>query len=200
MSHPTILADLFRKHGSDKADHGYATIYEKIPEPKRLLEIGVYKGASLRAWCEWWPKADVLGADTFERGKCPTDFSPMGRQAVVLADSRTDDFSKYYESDYGPNLIIDDGSHKPRDQAATFRNLWPLLAPGGYYFIEDVLPIDLLGEDALPPWFAKRKSNFSMAAFLEFANAIGGKGELKRHDFRAQSGKPDSVLLEIRKP
>jgi hypothetical protein len=35
-------------------------------------------------------------------------------------------------------VIIDDGSHASFDQQMTFRELWPLLADGGWYFIEDL--------------------------------------------------------------
>lgn len=188
---------MFVKHGTDKATHGYAEVYEKLLEPfcnrwMRCLEVGVFNGASLRAWREYLSNAEIIGIDIMVRNSRPL----TGGCEVVKGDSRSDDFSALRRFD----VIWDDGSHKPRDQAATLTNLWPLLGPGGRYFIEDVLPIDLLG-DELPPWFAKQRNDFSMEAFLELANAIARTGgNLTRHDFRATSGKPDSVLLEIRKP
>ena len=100
-------------------------------------------------------------------------------------------------------LIIDDGSHKPRDQAATLKNLWPLLAPGGVYVIEDVVPVDVIGEDHLPEWFRRKpqQGHFTMAAFLELACAVSATGApWQRHDYRHLSGKPDSVLIVLRKP
>ncbi len=36
------------------------------------------------------------------------------------------------------DAIVDDGSHRWEDQLTTLGNLWPFLAPGGLYFIEDV--------------------------------------------------------------
>jgi hypothetical protein len=35
-------------------------------------------------------------------------------------------------------VIIDDGSHASFDQQMTFREFFPLLAEGGWYFIEDI--------------------------------------------------------------
>lgn len=189
------LQQLFEKHGTDKAAHGYAAVYEKLSPPARMLEVGIFKGASLRAWREWWLDAKIYGMDTFDR----CDVAPQSCGAyLVSGDSRND-------RPACPNFeyIFDDGSHRPRDQAATLRNLWPLLAPGGTYFIEDVLPIDAIGWDNLPPWFAhpSRRDHFTLAAFLELADAIAETGgKMTRHDFRAQNGKPDSVLVEIRKP
>jgi len=197
------LAEIFARHGSDKSAHGYASVYAMLERPSALLEVGVDKGASLRAWAEWWPGLDIVGLDTFQRGY-PAGFAPLGNPCIVQADSRTFDARRLYSPEKPfPSLIVDDGSHRPRDQAATLANLWPLLAPGGRYFIEDVLPVDLLGEDHLPPWFAhpSRREHFTMAAFLELAKVAGSlAARVQRHDFREQSGKPDSVLIELRKP
>lgn len=190
------LREVFERHGCDKAAHGYHAVYEKLPPPARMLEVGVYEGASLRAWCEWWPKAEKVAIDTFERGPMPKDIPP--RTIVRGFDSRTVTFANLGYR--GFDLIIDDGSHRPRDQAATLRNLWPLLAPGGRYFIEDVW---LLHEVATlrHPWVKKHPDDFTTAAWNELLAAIHETGqEPTMHDFRALSGKPDSVLLEVRKP
>ena len=37
------------------------------------------------------------------------------------------------------DIIIDDGSHKFKDQEATLHTLWPRLKPGGFYIVEDML-------------------------------------------------------------
>jgi hypothetical protein len=36
------------------------------------------------------------------------------------------------------DVIIDDGSHASYDEQLTLREFWPLLAEGGWYFIEDL--------------------------------------------------------------
>ena len=35
-------------------------------------------------------------------------------------------------------MIIDDGSHLPSHQLLSLETLWPSLAPGGLYIVEDV--------------------------------------------------------------
>ena len=37
------------------------------------------------------------------------------------------------------DVIIDDGSHVGRMQLEAFRSLWPHLAPGGVYIVEDLM-------------------------------------------------------------
>lgn len=191
------LGQLFMKWGSDKHTHLYHEFYATLPAPKRMLEVGVFKGASLRAWREWWPEADIVGIDNFSRGY-PSGFPPLTNPCLVDGDSRTYDVSRLYDGP-GPDLIIDDGSHKPRDQAATFRNLWPLLAPGGVYAIEDVV----LHDRPLTAWFRDRAEDFcqewlnDLVAAVAVVAAEGAKVVI--HDYRDRSGKPDSVLLVIRK-
>lgn len=191
------LAEIFRAHGCDKASHHYHLVYEKLPTPARMLEVGVFRGASLRAWREWWPEAFIHGLDTGKR-VAPDPATFDARTFFWMGDSRDVflpiDFRGRWE------YIFDDGSHHPRDQAATFRNLWPLLAPGGRYFIEDVWPWDVMTKiQKLHPWMLKNYAHFNFEAWAGLLEALSGH-EVIRHDFRAKSGKPDSYLLEIRKP
>lgn len=188
------LADVFRAHGTDKHLHGYHAFYETLQPPARMLEVGVFRGASLRAWREWWPEAFIHGMDTGKRvSPDPSAFDT--RTMFWMGDSRNLWLPIEYRGRF--DLIIDDGSHKPRDQAATFRNLYPLLAPGGVYAIEDVV----LYDRPLPAWFQERSLVFNATHLYVLLDAIDQEGGcLETHDYRDQSGKPDSVLLVVRKP
>lgn len=134
-----MLRKIFDKHGCDKGRrHGYERVYEPILAPVReqpitLLEIGVYKGASIRAWLEYLPNATLIAVDTFQR---------VPPQAVsILAHPRVRWFqcdSTAEAPDVEPvDFIIDDGCHDPAAQIATLRHFLPLLTPGGRYFVED---------------------------------------------------------------
>ena len=64
------LDEIGLKHGTDKASphHNYLNFYETFMAPLReqpvcLLEIGVYKGASLATWREYFPYARIVGVD-----------------------------------------------------------------------------------------------------------------------------------------
>ena len=57
----TSLAELARKHGTDKFEHGYCPHYEDRfgnlrDQPITLLEIGSWYGQSLRMWREYFPR------------------------------------------------------------------------------------------------------------------------------------------------
>lgn len=123
------LHDLFLRHGTDKAAHGYAPWYEHYLDPKRvgaLLEIGVAKGASLRAWREWLPWAEIHGIDR-------NPDTPEVDGCVVHRSDVCD-----WRSPTRFDVVIDDGSHLRVDiEDAVFR-LWPSLRPGGWYVVEDL--------------------------------------------------------------
>lgn len=126
-----ILFDLFTKHGSDKAEHGYAPFYEQfLPKnPRKILEIGVKEGNSIRAWKEYFPESEIHGLDLFQEFPKP-DIPGVkwwkGHQAdyYILEQLERENF----------DLIIDDGSHVSRHQMMTFFGLFN----GKHYFIEDV--------------------------------------------------------------
>lgn len=120
-------------HGSDKTSvHNYAAFYDQLwsdLRPLKIVEIGVLKGASLRAWKYATPQAVVIGAD---RNPVP------GLDVVRIV---TPDYGPLVERlrAVGPvDLIIDDGSHKLADQLAGAEALWDCLRVGGAYVVEDV--------------------------------------------------------------
>lgn len=139
------LLECFDKHGCDKGSgrHRYDRFYEPIfaplrNDPVRVLEIGVFRGASVASWLNYFPHAEVIGVDTFER--VPPDEIP------ALKDPRvsfwTCDSAALAPRITQVDILIDDGSHKPGAQLATFDRYWSLLKDGGRYFIEDVIAVD----------------------------------------------------------
>lgn len=154
MSIMTPLCDLARKYGTDKGGwhqthgqfcHEYTPIYHLLfghrrDEVYRVLEVGVHYGRSLRMWEEYFPNATICGIDNHE----PHLFND-GRIRCLWADQSDNDTLRgaarlLAAGGWDFNLIIDDGSHDPRHQAATATALLPWLAPGGIYVIEDFFP------------------------------------------------------------
>lgn len=133
------LRACFDRHNCDKGwRHAYERFYEPLLAPLRdrpltLLEIGIYRGASIAAWLDYLPNAEILAVDTFQR------VAPEG--VPILRHPRVRwwklDSTRKAPSGIAADLVIDDGSHLPAAQRATLRRFWPLLREGGRYAIED---------------------------------------------------------------
>ncbi len=124
------LAELAKKHGTDKHEHGYCAHYQHhIPKLEgKLLEIGIQDGASLRTWQDFYPEAEVIGIDN--NPVCMID----GLDCVLGDVTKPEDVDRFNDLD----VVIDDGSHNSHEICAAFQLLWPKLNPGGWYVIEDL--------------------------------------------------------------
>lgn len=104
----------------------------------RVLEIGVFGGGSIELWSKYFgPEARICGLDI--NPACAD--MPMPPNANVVIGPQADPAvleKALVWLEAAPDVIIDDGSHKAEDIAATFKFLWPKLADGGWYVIEDL--------------------------------------------------------------
>ncbi len=120
--------------GGDKGTlHSYIPVYSEYvtTDTRSLLEVGVWEGHSLAMWEKYLPGARVEGIDVnLRRVKYPV--TVHHGNATVRADVDR------LIGDTVWDVIIDDGSHKVRDQVATFDLLWSKVSEGGKYFVEDV--------------------------------------------------------------
>ena len=68
-----MLKELFNKYKCDKSSkHSYDICYEKDFQTIKnaninLLEIGIFRGESMKAWLDYFPNANVYGIDIFDR-------------------------------------------------------------------------------------------------------------------------------------
>jgi hypothetical protein len=162
------LTEIANEEGTDKGTegprprqgHNYTDIYDSYLSPLRnkpiaLLEIGLgatgpawnadyfarsthsQAGASLRMWHRYFPQARVLGIDVNDASFLDNDRITTGR----VDQSDPEGLESFLRSAGIENLdvIIDDGSHRPDHQQISLSTLFPYLASGGMYFIEDLL-------------------------------------------------------------
>ena len=120
-------------HGSDKVStHNYGSFYDSLFDrlrPQALLEIGVYRGASLRAWRAAGVPV-VVGVD---RDVAQNNCGPAVMYGTMPEDSQT--IARLMPV---LDLIIDDGSHLYPDYTATAEVMGRRLRSGGVYVIEDI--------------------------------------------------------------
>jgi len=127
--------------GTDKASaiHDYLGVYEQQLGHLRdgafqLVEIGVHKGSSTRMWAEYFGRAKIIGIDIDP--KCKRHATD--RIEILIGDQGRPQFLARLARRLRPLILIDDGSHWWQHQIETFRTLFPVLRPGGYFICEDI--------------------------------------------------------------
>lgn len=140
---PRALATLY---GSDKWGHHwyaqhYATHFAALRRRRlNLIEIGIggyddptAGGASLRMWKRYFPRGAIFGIDLHDKSAL------QERRITTFRGSQADaDFLRDVARRIGRiDIVIDDGSHRNEHVLESFRVLFPLLAPGGIYVVED---------------------------------------------------------------
>jgi hypothetical protein len=163
--------------GSDKGTlcHQYTRVYRQIFDPWRtrpltLLEIGLMRtesdgrrsnsalegrsnvkaerAPSLEMWRTYFPRALIYGFDIDDFGAVR-----IPDCTIVQGDmsSREDLASLTTRIGRPIDIVIDDGSHASHHQQLAFGQLFPTVAPGGVYVIEDLgwQPPDYEKEDSV---------------------------------------------------
>lgn len=124
------------RFATDKVTHGYLGTYLRIAADlgpaARVCEIGVEHGHGLDLFQALFPAGLVAGVDA--SGGCRW---PDGTVTVICDQDAPELPGKLRQHAEQWDLIVDDASHDGNLTVATMRLLWPLLAPGGCYVIED---------------------------------------------------------------
>ena len=203
------LRQLFHKHNCDKGlKHRYHGVYEKEFEPLReksinILEIGIFKGTSAKAFVEYFPNATIYGIDLFQRmNPEQVDILQHERVKWIKGSSLSRDIIKQIKNTW-PNtkfdIVIDDGKHTPEANAITFQNISPFVKDTGIYFVEDVFPLHKMTMRELEhPWVKKHKDELNFLEFTKFEKAIIN-WKVSEFDLRKESKEPDSYIFKMTK-
>lgn len=112
---------------------------------RKVLEIGILSGCSLRMWEEYFTSAEVHGVDLCEVPLNMFDLRPMieeGTHHISLLDATFPDQVEAHFSGIEFDVIIEDASHAIDHQLAIYANFKNKLSKNGIYIIEDVADID----------------------------------------------------------
>lgn len=130
--------------------HSYIEVYEEIllnkrTDAKAVLEIGVFKGNSLRMWQQYF-NCPVYGIDCDETPHGGlADLREMiasGEFYISIFDAANPELVEKYFSCFQFDVIIEDANHQLSQQIELY-NIWKkYLSPDGIYIIEDVENID----------------------------------------------------------
>ncbi len=144
------LKEAFDFYESDKSsDHSYDEIYTQtlshLKDHKlNILEIGVYKGASLNGWSAYFKNANVYGVDIDSNVRMHTYNDNV---KIFICDATDEKCLEESLGDLKFDIIIDDGSHAASHQKKTFEILEKYMKRNSYYFIEDILDINVIRAD-----------------------------------------------------
>jgi hypothetical protein len=135
------LNNLFNTYESDKAilhnyNYLYATLfYESKNIIKDVMEVGTYKGASLKSWKAYFPKANIYGIDID-----PDTVFEEERIKTMIADQNSLKSLNIVNSTWKQkyDIIIDDGWHQPEASVYTMIAFIPELKTKGIYVLEDI--------------------------------------------------------------
>lgn len=144
-------------YDTDKYDLGYLTDFyddlflPRYQKPVKLLEIGVYKGGSIRLWLDYFSfDSNIFGADL--------DI-PIHHPPAILV--KGDAYSPAVVHSFTDNIfdfIIDDGPHTLSSQREAIRQYFDKLKPGGTLIVEDVLDgchISILIDECIKAGYSK---------------------------------------------
>lgn len=135
------ISAIFNSCRSDKCStHSYGDLYARVldrrrGEALRILEIGIDRGRSLRAWREICPAAEIWGVDIRQEAVDAAVRDGFRAVCANAADAAALDAAL---GDLAFDLVVDDGSHREADQIAARDYFLPRLNPGGVLVIEDV--------------------------------------------------------------
>ncbi len=149
--------------------HGYTKLYDGLWPPayrarkRKILEIGICRGYSLRLLHDIFPKSRIYGVDIRERywdtelkRRSPSGSPFNKRVETMVGDSRDKEFMKTVVAKGPFDVIIDDGDHTPEAQMATYESLWPSVKNHGWYIIEDCsYSYRKNASSSVPEYFAK---------------------------------------------
>ena len=145
------------KYGSDKCpqvSHPYTSYYyemfkDRRDSIKKVLEMGIgtndymhyhpghyITGASLRMWRDFFPNAQIYGADILAEAQFKDE-----RIETFLCDQRNENDLKELIEKTGSDIdiFIDDGMHSKTTQIKLCQAIMPMLKKDVIYIIEDVM-------------------------------------------------------------
>lgn len=128
--------------GTDKSSsfHNYTKVYSQLfkdckNEAIKFLEIGIYKGNSVKFWENYFSKADLHFIDVTNLN---IQYYSNRSKYHFIDQSNVSELQKFALNEGPFDIILDDGGHTMTQQISSFLALFGHLKSGGLYIIEDL--------------------------------------------------------------
>ena len=149
------LYKLSEKYGTDKSSHGYVHYYDELFGNKKnkeinLLELGIFKGASIKMWDKYFKKGNIYCIDHLGTENPLTNNTIFSEEVINNLKKEShkiypylceqNDSVKLNEifQDINFDFIIDDASHFQKESIQSLGILFQKLNHNGVYVIEDM--------------------------------------------------------------
>lgn len=184
------LAELANNEKTDKNTvHSYLEeLYEKLMFPKKntaknVLEVGIYKGGSIRLWADYFRNATVYGLDVMSEDEVWEKI--RGDERIILHTScdayNEETFKKnFLDKNIKCDILLDDGPHTLESMIQFIRLYSQIMADDGILIIEDVQNIE---------WIETLYYNTSLAL----------RPYIKYYDLRTNKNRYDDIVFTIDK-
>jgi len=170
--------------GTDKSSaiHNYTKVYShyfnSIKDKNfKFLEVGIYKGNSVKFWEKYFTKADLNFIDITSEN---LEYTSERSKYFYLDQSnklQLTDFIKESGSNF--DIIIEDGGHTMEQQLVSFAMLFPTVKSGGLYIVEDLHTsywIEYGGSgDRVEPKSNKNSMTEFLKSLTDEVNFVGSK-------------------------
>ena len=145
MKEKTDLCNILEKFGSDKSSdwHNYSPLYNFMFSENRnnnlnFFEVGIYGGASVKSWKEYFKNSKIYGGDVNR-----DYFINEERIKSFFCDQdNPDSIRGMWESEELKGIqfdvIIDDGKHEYISNINFLDNSYHKLKEGGIFIVEDL--------------------------------------------------------------
>ena len=178
------LIDLVDNTRTDKNTvHSYLELYQKLlcskkDTAKNVLEIGIFKGGSIKLWHDFFTNAHIYGIDIMEEKHVWDEIKKYGITLYTSTDAYNYIVNELSDKKF--DVILDDGPHTLESQLKCILLYSNVMTEDGILMIEDVQSwhwIELLS-DAVPEHLKKY---------------------IKVYDLRRNKGRYDDIVFTIDK-
>ncbi len=142
------MFNLIDNSRSDKNTwHSYLGLYERLffhkrESAKKVLEIGIHLGGSIKLWRDYFTNAQIYAMDIVDEKQIWDVLKLDSRiKLYTSSDAYSEEFFAIFASEHADekfDIIIDDGSHRPEDMKQVIKLYSSLLADDGILIIEDL--------------------------------------------------------------
>jgi len=161
----------------DYIDGYYSDVFTPVKDKEiNLLEIGIFKGQSLRLFKEWFTNGKIFGVD--DGGYVDSNSFKIEGVSLFWGDGYNNDMLSLFKDNYF-DFIIDDGPHTLESQIWALIHWSKKLKPGGKLIIEDIQSINHVV-------YLERIVDINLFTFNSF-------------DLRANKNRYDDIIFEVTK-